>query len=77
MIFTERPKAQYFLGTMYELGLGVPKDNATAYKWHTLAAAMGEPDAVKVMQEISKKLDAEQLAKAQQQAADWLDQHKQ
>ena len=34
-------KAQYFLGVMYENGIGVPKDYKIAVKWFKLAAAQG------------------------------------
>jgi hypothetical protein len=36
---------EYYLGGMYELGLGVPKDVPTAMKWFDLAAKQGQLDA--------------------------------
>ena len=32
-------RAQYLLGSVYTLGIGVPKDIVEAYKWKTLAVA--------------------------------------
>lgn len=37
--------AQYRLGVMYGLGLGVPQDYAEAVKWYRKAAASGEARA--------------------------------
>ena len=38
-------EAQFELGWLYFLGLGVPEDNAAALKWFTLAAAGGHAEA--------------------------------
>ena len=37
--------AQYNLGFMYDLGMGVLQDDKTAVKWYTLAAEQGNADA--------------------------------
>ena len=37
--------AQYNLGTMYDLGQGVPQDHAEALKWYRLAAEQGDMNA--------------------------------
>jgi len=37
--------AQYYLGVMYEMGLGVPQDEAEAVRWIRLAAEFGFADA--------------------------------
>ena len=37
--------AQYNLGQMYNLGLGVPQDYAEAVKWYRAAAEQGQADA--------------------------------
>ena len=42
---TGDPAAQLSLGTLYDLGQGVPRDPAVAYGWYRLAAAAGEPAA--------------------------------
>ena len=37
--------AQFYLGTMYENGEGVPRDDAEAEKWYRRAAEQGYADA--------------------------------
>ena len=37
--------AQYYLGVMYEKGVGVPQDSKEAVKWYRLAAEQGLADA--------------------------------
>jgi uncharacterized protein len=39
------PKAQFFLGFMYDFGQGVPEDNEEAVKWYQLAAGLGDSRA--------------------------------
>ncbi len=39
------PAAQLALGSLYDLGQGVPRDPATAYGWYRRAAAAGSPAA--------------------------------
>ena len=39
------PAAQLGLGSLYDLGQGVPRDPATAYAWYRRAAASGSPAA--------------------------------
>ncbi len=39
------PSAQLKVGTLYDLGQGVPRDPAVAYGWYRLAAAAGNPAA--------------------------------
>jgi len=38
-------KAQFDLGSAYEFGEGVPKDNKVAFRWYRLAAFKGLADA--------------------------------
>ena len=38
-------KAQYNLGVMYQLGLGVPQDDQEAVRWYRLAAEQGDASA--------------------------------
>ena len=38
-------RAQFMMGTIYEQGLGVPKDLATAARWYRQAAEGGNPSA--------------------------------
>ncbi len=38
-------EAQYNLGVMYQLGLGVPQDDQEAIRWYRLAAEQGDASA--------------------------------
>ena len=38
--------AQFYLALMYEKGAGVPQDPDKAFKWYTLAAEQGSPEAM-------------------------------
>jgi TPR repeat protein len=60
--------AEYALGTCYADGEGVPQDVVEAYKWTTLAAAHGNKNAEVFKAALSKKLNADQIAKAKQLA---------
>lgn len=39
------PKAQFYLGRMYDNGIGVPKNKKEGVKWYRLAAEAGDVDA--------------------------------
>ena len=39
------PEAQFYLGHLYEIGKGVPKDQAEAVKWFKLSAEQGHKEA--------------------------------
>jgi len=39
------PTAQSLLGTMYEAGMGVPRNHAEAFQWYIKAAVQGEANA--------------------------------
>ncbi|TDI82837.1 MAG: sel1 repeat family protein, partial [Betaproteobacteria bacterium] len=41
----ENADAQNNLGVMYQIGEGVPQNNAQAVEWYTKAAAQGNADA--------------------------------
>lgn len=46
--------AQYNLGLMYELGLGVEKNEARALGWYNLAAKAGQPEAIERLSQLVK-----------------------
>ncbi|QDO96676.1 sel1 repeat family protein [Ferrovibrio terrae] len=46
--------AQYNLGLMYELGLGVEKNEARALGWYNLAAKSGQPEAIERLSQLVK-----------------------
>ena len=60
------PGAQSGLGWYYELGLGLPApDLVRAYLWYGLSAIGGDPDAVLSLEEIQKRMSAEEIERAQ------------
>lgn len=63
--------AQMLLGFMYERGQGVPKDYVQAHFWFNLAARQGEEQAAKMRDELASRMNAEQVAEANNQAAQW------
>ena len=63
------------LGLKYCLGQGVDRDYIAAHKWFNLAALKGNIAARDYRSEISREMDAVQIAEAQRQARDWLTVH--
>lgn len=60
------PGAQSGIGWYYELGIGMPApDMVRAYMWYALSAIGGDPDAVDSLEEIQKRMSAEEIARAQ------------
>ena len=59
------PNAQNNLGAMYYGGQGVPKDEARAYAWASLAVAQGETNARAVIDYLHKNLTPAQLSEGQ------------
>ena len=63
--------AQYNLGIMYEVGLGVPHTYVQAYMWHNLAANQGDEDAVSTRTKLAKKMTPAQIEEAEKLAREW------
>ena len=57
--------SQYNLGILCARGLGTEKSFPDAYRWFSLAAAQGDREAAKKRDEIATRLEAEDLAAAQ------------
>lgn len=58
--------AQSGLGWYYELGLGMPApDLVRAFLWYGLSSIGGDPDAVDSLEEIQKRMTAEEISRAQ------------
>jgi hypothetical protein len=69
--------AQYNLGEMYGVGLGVPQDYAQAHMWFNLAASRAEyaatrDTAAKDRDELAAKMTPDQIAEAQRMAREWV-----
>lgn len=57
--------AQSGVGWYYEIGRGLPAPDLTrAYMWYTLSAIGGDPDAAISLEEVVKKMTAEEIDKA-------------
>ncbi len=66
------PTAALKLGEAYRHGLGsVEPDFIEAYKWYTMAAALGDRAAPNAMESLSAMLTSEQIAEAERLAREW------
>ena len=74
--------AQFYLGNMFDSGLGVQRDYVEAYKWWMLAKAdsSSSDDAygrsIFKMKAAASRLSTDQIARAQQEASEWLAAHR-
>jgi hypothetical protein len=68
--------AQSTLAASYWAGRGVPKDLTQAYFWSTVALHQGDRDSASRLQGLALQMTRAQVAAAQQQADDWLQQHR-
>ena len=67
------PGAQSGVGWYYEVGLGMPEiDLVRAYLWYALSTVGGDPDAAISIEEVIKKMTAEEVARAQVLLDDYL-----
>lgn len=68
-------QAQYYLGTMYHKGRGVPQDYVQAYIWATIATANGKglnrKRAAELRGKLLKILSPTQKAKAKKALQEW------
>jgi uncharacterized protein len=72
--------AQYFLGKMYEDGLGVPQDYAEAYFWLDLAASgnvenVRPEDLATNRDNAASHLTSALLLQTQERARNWFETH--
>jgi len=65
----------YELGMMYSIGRSVPTDLVSAHKWFNLAAMKGNPDAIRLRQEIAASMSPAEIAQAQRAARAFLTAH--
>jgi TPR repeat protein len=73
----EIAQIRWNLGEMYADGIGVPRDNVTAYMWHLLAELSGETRSRAARERLRRSLTADQKSEAQARASDWLRKHHQ
>lgn len=67
--------AQRNLGVMYSDGRGVPKDEAQAYMWYNLAAALGNDRARSNRAILEKTMSRVEIEKAQAMSREWSAKH--
>ena len=63
--------AQFWLGTMYAQGGGVPQDYVLAHMWFNLSVAHGDEKVVTLRDHTARKMTPDQLAEAQRLAREW------
>ena len=68
--------AQYNLGLMYVTGQGVPLSMVQAYKWLTIAAALGDAEAEAAKLSAAAKMSREQIDESLTQIQAWWAQRK-
>ena len=66
------PGAQSGIGWYYEVGRGLPApDLVRAYLWYALSAIGGDPDAAISLEDITRRMTAEQIEKAHELIDDY------
>jgi len=70
-------RIRWNLGEMYADGVGVPKNNVTAYMWHLLAELSGETRSRVARERLAPSMTADQKSEAQARAFEWLRKHHQ
>jgi len=68
-------EAQYNFGVMYANGEGVPTNFVKAYMWISLAKAEGEKNASANLDIVKTLMTPAQIAKAQELADEWWEEH--
>lgn len=69
-------QAQFGIGNLYGDGLGVEKDYVQARMWFAISANGGNDLAQFNLDKISRRMNADDIAKSEQMALDWLKKHK-
>ena len=63
------------LAIRYAMGQGVARDDAVAYRWFSIAAALGDPLAPRHRDRVAQELDPEAVVAAGRAAKRWLEEH--
>jgi localization factor PodJL len=56
--------SQFNLGVLFSRGIGVERNLVESYKWFALAAAQGDPDAAKRLDDVAAQLNSQSLSTA-------------
>ncbi len=68
---SQQSEAQYNLATMYENGEGTEPDLVRAHFWASAAQFNEHPDAAELLQQLTKKMNSEDLRAARRAFAEW------
>lgn len=68
-------QAQAYISQMYQSGFGVPQDNVQAHMWLFVAAELGDFSAISKLDEVARRMTAEEIAEADTLATNWLESH--
>lgn len=60
--------SQFYLGLMYLHGMGVLQDFCRAHRWLNIASSQGHKKARTQLEQLTRKMTADQIAKAQKRA---------
>ena len=66
---------QYYLGVMFLEGKGALQDFGLAHMWLNIASSRGHNKAHTLLENVTQRLTAEQLAEAQKEARRWVAGH--
>lgn len=64
-------RAQYYIGLLYQRGVGYPRNYVRAHVWFNLSAAKGVAEAAAARDAVEKVMTTQQRAEAEQLAIDW------
>jgi localization factor PodJL len=67
--------AQVNLGTMYQNGFSIEKNEVEALKWFTIAAKLGDQDAGTKQEYLAERMTAEDLSTADDAVNAWFNDH--
>ena len=66
---------QYYLGIMFLEGKGALQDFSQAHMWFNIASSRGHDKAHKLLEKVTRRMSAEQVAEAQKEARQWVTRH--
>ena len=66
---------QYYLGIMFLEGKGALQDFSQAHMWFNIASSRGHDKAHKLLEKVTQRMSAEQVAEAQKEARQWVTRH--
>ncbi len=68
--------SQYYLGLMYLTGMGTLQDYCRAHMWLNIASSRGHRKSRQQLEQLTKKMTANQVAEAQKLARAWAEKYR-